>query len=186
MSSSAHGEMVDAAFAVRAGVSRRHWPAQSAASVPTVLRSSSFGGLSRCGCRAVPGNVGVRTSGRPSQQDSDFSSRARFARAWPRGGRLERGRCLAQRGRPTQRRMARQQPLALPCYKGKRRGSWHLAAAVGAAAASQLELLRPPAQVAAAAPSRITTSGPPRRPAGARSTLRCPNAAPPARMPLWK
>jgi hypothetical protein len=78
----------------------------------------------------------MSASGRPSPQDTDFSSRARFPRAWPRRGHLGRGRCLAERGRPTQRRLARQQPLALPCYIGASGGApgiWR----------PQLELLRP-------------------------------------------
>eukprot|EP00962_Isochrysis_galbana_P048889 scaffold20532_cov123-Isochrysis_galbana.AAC.7 len=46
--------------------------------------SFGFGGRARCGCRSVPGNVGVGT--RPRLQAPELCSRAGSARAWRSAG----------------------------------------------------------------------------------------------------
>eukprot|EP00962_Isochrysis_galbana_P016152 scaffold4621_cov128-Isochrysis_galbana.AAC.8 len=105
------------AESVEAGGSRRRWRAHPALSPHPVMRSASLTGRARCGCRSVPGNVGVGTSlsaGPRALQSGGKRARMAPRRApWRRGGRLEFGGCLAQRGRPSQPRMARQKSLAL-------------------------------------------------------------------------
>eukprot|EP00962_Isochrysis_galbana_P015515 scaffold4450_cov113-Isochrysis_galbana.AAC.8 len=75
------------------------------------MGNTSFGGRARCDGRSVPGNVSVGTS--PSAGPTELCSRAGSARAWHRRGRHGFSSCWAQCGRPSQRRMARQEPLAL-------------------------------------------------------------------------
>eukprot|EP00962_Isochrysis_galbana_P041013 scaffold14943_cov120-Isochrysis_galbana.AAC.4 len=86
------------------------------------MGSTSFGGRARCGCRSVPGNVGVGTSPSASR------------RALQPGG---------QRARMAPRRAPWVDPAGVigtarfAAARAERRGSWHVAAAVGAAAASR-------------------------------------------------
>eukprot|EP00962_Isochrysis_galbana_P008997 scaffold2501_cov113-Isochrysis_galbana.AAC.5 len=101
------------------------------------MRSARLGGRARCGCRSVPGNVDVGTS--PSAGP----------RAQQPGGQRAR---MAPRRAPWVRKLLGSARPAFPAQDGsagaagaarfaaeraERRGSWHMAAAVGAATASR-------------------------------------------------
>eukprot|EP00962_Isochrysis_galbana_P046082 scaffold18419_cov98-Isochrysis_galbana.AAC.3 len=101
------------------------------------MRNTSFGGRARCGCRCVPGNVGVGTS--PSAGPRALQPGGQRARMAPR--RAPRVRKLPGSARPAF--PAPDGPAGaagaarFAAERAERRGSLHMAAAVGAAAASR-------------------------------------------------
>ena len=123
------------ALSVQAGGSRQRWRAHPAPSPHPVMRSASLGGRARYGCRSVPGNISVGTS------------RSAGPRALQPGG--QRARVALLRAILASKLLGAARP-AFPAQDGpagvagaarfaaeraKRRGSWHEAAADGAAAA---------------------------------------------------
>eukprot|EP00962_Isochrysis_galbana_P007050 scaffold1896_cov121-Isochrysis_galbana.AAC.17 len=135
------------AESVEAGGSRQRWWAHPTPPGHMIMRNTSFGGRARCDWRSVPGNVGIGTS--PGVQAPELCSRVGSARAWRCRGRHGFGSCWAQCCRPSQRRMARQEPLALLGLP--LRGPSSAAPGIWR---PQLELLRLPVRGAAADPSQ--------------------------------
>eukprot|EP00962_Isochrysis_galbana_P018751 scaffold5413_cov117-Isochrysis_galbana.AAC.3 len=125
------------AESVEAGGSRRRWRAHPAPSPHPVIRSASFGGRARCGCRSFPGNVGVGmspTAGPRALQPGGQRAHVALRRALLASELLGAARpAFSAQDDPAGAAGAARFAAA----RAERRGSWHMAAAVGAAAASR-------------------------------------------------